>query len=92
MIWTDTRSIFLSQLNTFHPRLNFTSQQSFTSIDFLDLTIYKGPLFEFTHTLDTKTFQKQLNLYQYLHFSSHHENKVFKAIRMCTVCTYQQHT
>ena len=83
MIWTDTPKkleAFLSQLNKFHPRLHFTSQQSFTSIDFLDLTIYKGPFFEFTHTLDTKTFQKQLNLYQYLHFSSHHEKKVFKAI------------
>ena len=83
MIWTDTPKkleAFLSQLNKFHPSLHFTSQQSVTSIDFLDLTIYKGPFFEFTHTLDTKSFQKQLNLYQYLHFSSHHEKKVFKAI------------
>ena len=83
MIWTDTPKkleAFLSQLNKLHPSLHFTSQQFVTSIDFLDLTIYKGRFFEFTLTLDTKTFQKQLNLYQYLHFSSHHEKKVFKAI------------
>ena len=83
MIWTDTTEkleTFLLQLNEFHPRLKFTSQHSSTSIDFLDITIYKGSFFEYTGTLDTKTFQKELNLYQYLQFSSHHEQKIFKAI------------
>ena len=83
MIWTDTLDNlgnFLTKLNTFHPNLHFTHQQSSSSIDFLDLTIYKGPFFEFTNILDTKTFQKQLNLYQYLHYSSHHTSNIFKAI------------
>ena len=34
----------------------------------------------FTNILDTKTFQKQLNLYQYLHFTSNHPKNVFKAL------------
>ena len=83
IIWTDTTdklTSFLNNLNSFHPNLNFTNQQSPHSIDFLDLTIYKGPTFHFTNILDTKTYQKQLNLYQYLHYTSNHPTKVFKAI------------
>ena len=42
--------------------------------------MYKGRGFLFTNRLDTKTFQKPLNLYQYLHFTSNHPPKVFKAL------------
>ena len=83
IIWTGTPQqldSFLDDLNKFHSNLQFTNQQSTSSIDFLDLTIYKGQSFQFTNILDTKTFQKQLNLYQYLHFTSNHPKKVFKAL------------
>lgn len=50
------------------------------STDFLDLTTFKSEPFPFTNILDTKTFQKPQNLYQYTHFSSHHPEAVFKAI------------
>ena len=83
IIWTGTPQqldLFLDDLNKFHSNLQFTNQQSTSSIDFLDLTIYKGQSFQFTNILDTKTFQKQLNLYQYLHFTSNHPKKVFKAL------------
>ena len=83
MIWTNTKESltkFLSDLNSFHPKLHFTHERSTMSIDFLDLTVYKGPFFEFTNVLDTKTFQKGLNLYQYLHYASYHPHNVFKAI------------
>ena len=83
MIWTDTvqqLAQFLLDLNRFNLNLKFTHQQSTSTIDFLDITIYKGPLFPFSNILDVKTFQKQLNLFQYLHFSSNHPKNVFKAI------------
>ena len=83
MIWTDTEdklNDFLSDLNSFHTNLNFTHEQSHLSINYLDLTIYKGTFFHFTNLLDTKTYQKQLNLYQYLHFTSTHPPKIYKAI------------
>ena len=83
MIWTDSTdelTLFLNDLNRFHPNLHFTHQHSPSSIDFLDLTIYKGFSFAITNILDTKTFQKQLNLYQYLHFTSSHPQNIFKAI------------
>ena len=62
MIWTDTLDNlgnFLTKLNTFHP--NLTHQQSSSSKDFLDLTIYKGPFFEFTNILDTSNISKATN-------------------------------
>ena len=83
IIWTGTPKqldLFLNNLNTFHPNLRFTNEQSTSSIDFLDLTVYKSQSFQITNILDTKTFQKQLNLYQYLHFTSNHPKKVFKAL------------
>ena len=75
MIWTNTEEDllqFLTALNTFHPSLHFTYTYSYNSIDFLDLTTYKGPNLSSTHTLDTKTYQKEQNLYQYLHYTSNH--------------------
>ena len=83
MVWTDTTdklNSFLRDLNGFHPNLRFTHQQSQHSTDFLDLTIYKGTQFNTCNILDTKTYQKPLNLYQYLHYTSAHPPKVFKAI------------
>ena len=83
LIWPGTAhelTAFLTSLNTFHPNLWFTHRHSTSTIDFLDLTIYKGTRFHFTNILDTKTFQKPLTLYQYLHFSSHHTPNILRAI------------
>ena len=61
----------------FHPTHTNTQKES---IDFLDLTIYQGPHFQSTNRLDTKTFQKPRNVYQYLHFTSCHQKNIHKAI------------
>ena len=63
-------STSLTALNTFHPSLRFTYTYSANITDFMDLTMYKGPDFIHTNILDTKTFLRQQNLYQYLHFTS----------------------
>ena len=82
MIWPNKESLdtFLLNLNSYHPHLNFTHNSSKSTIDFLDLTVYKGPEFPATHKLDIKTFQKPQNLYQYLEYTSAHPRKVFRAI------------
>ena len=83
LIWTGTMqelTTFLNDLNSFHPNLHFTHEHSPSTINFLDLTIYKGPHFPFTNILDTKTYQKPLNLYQNVHFTSTHTNNIFKSI------------
>ena len=38
-------SDFLAELNSFHPNLEYTSEESTTTINFLDLRIYKGTRF-----------------------------------------------
>ena len=70
-------------LKNFHQSLKFTSETSTSTINFLDLTIYKGIMFEYTTIilLDTKTYQKEKNLYQYLHFKSNHPQSVYKGIK-----------
>lgn len=82
VIWPKKETInnFLSELSKFHPNLIFTHACSESTIDFLDLTIYKGPHFPATQILDIKTFQKPQNLYQYLEYTSAHPKHVFKSI------------
>ena len=55
IIWPHEHTL-LTALNSFHPNLRFTHTSSKLSVDFLDLTIYKGPEFGNTHRLDLKTF------------------------------------
>ncbi|XP_064399316.1 uncharacterized protein LOC135345790 [Halichondria panicea] len=71
---------FLSALNCFHATLRYTWTFSKTSADYLDITIFKGLAFPATNLLDTKTFQKTQNLYQYLHFNSCHPMSTFKGL------------
>ena len=69
----------MKNINSFHPDIKFTTTTSSSSIDFLDLTIYKS---EDTtpHMLNIKTYQKSNNLYQYLEFSSGHPRSIYKSI------------
>ena len=56
LIWTYTSESldqFLHSLNNFNPSLNYTYQQSPTSVDFLDLTTYKSHFFPFTNVSKT---------------------------------------
>ena len=83
LIWdksTEDLESFLTALNAFHPSLHFTFTHSSKHTNFLDLEIYKGLDFPYTNILDTKTYQKDQNLYQYLHFTSNHSQQVHKAI------------
>ena len=50
---------FVQSLNSYHPNIKFTATSSSTSINFLDLTIYKGQLLTINDLLNIKTFQKK---------------------------------
>ena len=82
IIWPHEHTLghFLTALNSFHPNLRFTHTSSKLSVDFLDLTIHKGPEFGNSHRLDLKTFQKLQNLYQYLEYSSFHPKNIHQSI------------
>jgi hypothetical protein len=57
--------------------LDFTFEISSKSVHFLDLEIYKGPLFESTGLLSFKTYRKSMNKFLYLPaFSSHHPSTI----------------
>ena len=79
MIWPNKQDLnrFLHNLNNFHPNLHFTHEHSTSTINFLDLTIYKS---DRKLTLEVKTYQKPHNLYQYLDFTSTHPRTVYKGI------------
>ncbi len=62
----------LSHLNSQISTVRFTSTQSMESVDFLDLTLYKGPRFPSTGKLDIRPFSKKIDPHSYLHFSSAH--------------------
>ena len=53
--------------NSEHELLKFTFEYSKTSVNFLDITIYKGGRFQSTNILDTKSYIKKTETYQFLH-------------------------
>ena len=84
---------FLKYLNDAHPTIKFTSEYSNTEVDFLDLTIYKGPRYQTSHLLDIKPFFKPTNKFQYLQYNSAHPKNVFRSLvkgeltRLLRACT-----
>ena len=96
IIWPDneeTLSAFVRYLNDAHPTIKFTFECSDSSIDFLDLTIYKGSRFYTEGYLDIKPFFKSTNKFQYLQFNSAHPRNTFGSLikgeltRLLRACT-----
>ena len=69
----------IQYLNTLHPNLKFTAEISDTSINFLDITIYKGKDFNNTGKLSTKIFTKPVDTFQYIMPTSTHPPSTFRA-------------
>ena len=71
---------FIHYLNEAHPTIKFTHESSTHSVDFLDVTIYKGPRYTTSNTLDIKPFFKKTNKFQYLQFNSAHPKNIFTSL------------
>ena len=71
---------FINYLNRMHPSIKFTYECSHTSVDFLDITIYKGDRYREIQTLDIKPYFKKTNKFQYLEYSSAHPKKTFSSL------------
>ena len=70
VIYNSTLENFKSLLHTMnqmHPTLKFTFETSDNSINYLDLTIFKGKRFHETGTLDTKVYTEPTETYQYIY-------------------------
>lgn len=71
---------FFNTLNTHHPTIKLTATVDLKSIDFLDLTIFKGPSLQSKGTLDTKVYFKPTDTHQLLHKASFHPKHTFSSI------------
>ena len=71
---------FFDILNTHNPSVKLTHRIEKQSIDFLDVTVFKGPNLIKNETLDTKVFFKPTDTHQLLHKASFHPKHTFKGI------------
>ena len=71
---------FIRYLNRSHPSIKFTYECSNHTVDFLDLTIFKGDRYKHNYTLDIKPFFKKTNKFQYLHYTSAHPRNTFSSL------------
>ncbi|CAI6001944.1 unnamed protein product [Closterium sp. NIES-65] len=75
VVWTGTRERLLEWVGAFgglEQTIRLTHEISTSQFTLLDITFSKGELWQTTAILDTTTFQKPLNVYQYFPFSSAH--------------------
>ena len=75
IIWTGTNmelEQFIHKANSMHETIKFTFEVDETNLTFLDTTVYKGPTFTDTNTLDIKTHIKATNKQLYVQATSYH--------------------
>lgn len=83
IIWphtVDEFEQFFHLLNNHRESIKFQQTISDTSIDFLDVTIYKGNNYKYYKKLDTKVFFKPTDTHELLHKSSFHPKHTFAGI------------
>ena len=83
LIWEhsmDELLAFLELLNTHDDSIKITHEISKTSIDFLDVTVFKGNRFSNHNILDTKVYFKPTDTHQLLDRHSFHPQHTFDGI------------
>ena len=99
IIWTHSRSDFdefFKILNEHQSSIKLKSEINDTSVDFLDVTLFKGKHFRTRNTLDTKVFVKPTDTHQLLHKKSFHPRHTFSGIlksqflRFNRICNNQE--
>ena len=70
---------FITKLNQMVPYIKFSLESNGTSVIFLDFTIYKGKRFYSSGLLDFKLYQKPLNAYLYVPYTSEHPIHTLKS-------------
>lgn len=98
-VWHHSREdfdAFLAILNHFNPSIHLKSSSSFSSVDFLDTTTFKGDLFKTQNTLDIKVYFKDTDTHALLHKTSFHPKHTYagllksQLIRFHRICTHKQ--
>ena len=89
--WTGTETTlqdFFQKINTLHDSIKLTMEYSNTSINFLDLNIYKGSIFNTTHKLDYKTYFKDTDTHQLLNPQSYHPKHTITGVIKSQITRY----
>lgn len=71
---------FFRIMNNHDPSIKLTVRSEETENDYLDTTVFKGPLTAETGILDTKVFFKPTDTHQLLHKESYHPKHTFRGI------------
>jgi hypothetical protein len=71
---------FFQILNNHHPTIKLKATIHRESIDFLDVTVFKGARFSAHGQLDTKVYFKPTDTHELLHKLSYHPKHTFKGI------------
>ena len=90
-VWDHGRenlNTFLEILNSHHPAVKFTASIEEISNDFLDVTIFKGPLLAEKGIFDTKIYFKPTDTHQLLHKASFHPKHTFRGILKSQIMRY----
>ncbi len=89
----DTLTDLVAHLNSQMASIKFTFTCSNNSIDFLDITLYKGPRYLQEGRLDIRPYSKKIDPHAYLHYSSAHhravtagmvKEEVIRTLRRCS--------
>ena len=98
LIWShsiDDFWTFFNTLNNHHPTIKLKATINASSIDFLDVTIFKGSGFHEHGKLDSKVYFKTTDTHELLHKSSYHPQHTFRGIlksqitRFYRICTQE---
>jgi hypothetical protein len=96
IIWPHSKEEFqefITYLNQLDESVTLTAEIHETTIDFLDVTVFKGPSFAAGGPIDTKVFFKTTDTHQLLHKKSFHPEHTFASlvksqiIRFWKICT-----
>ncbi|CAG2241964.1 unnamed protein product [Mytilus edulis] len=86
----DNLMTFFDIANTIHPLIKFTHEISSESIQFLDITVFKGERWEKMQILDVKLYRKPTDNFQYLERTSTHPTSVFKGFITAEIIRFRR--
>ena len=93
LVWPHSKSEFndfFNTLNNHHPTIKLKATIHEKSIDFLDVTIFKGQRFTKDNILDTKVYFKPTDTHQLLHKQSYHPKHTFRGIIKSQIIRYHR--
>lgn len=83
LIWTHSLADFqkfFQSINSAQTHINLKADIQTSSIEFLDVQVFKGPRFLRSGILDTKVYFKPTNSLALLHYTSYHPKATFRGI------------